>query len=186
MPSNHVEHFSDLREPPGIRHINASASGHFRCTKLRDHESHAAAMGSFKACNFLAATVAVFLILSAVWIWTHYPRLNVPPRRPLPAGTSKHKNLQREWVLPQFLPRIRTHEKDLESTRVDRNQLVPSISYSKLNITFERLKIDNNCSSVFISLRTTVAFHKSRLLLLLLTWLQTVNPKQVCWLNSFT
>lgn len=153
---------------------------------MRDHESHAAAMGSFKACNFMAATLAVFLILSAVWIWTHHPRLNVPPRRPLPAGTSKHKKLQGEWVIPQSLPRIRTHEKNLEPTPVDRNQLAPSVSYSKLNITFERLKVDNNCSSVFISLRTTVTFHKSRLLLLLLTWLQTVNPKQVCWLNSFT
>ena len=151
------------------------------------HESHAAAMGSCKACNFLAVTVAVFLILSAVWMWTHHPRLNLPPRSPLPAypGTSEHKELQGEWGLPLSLPGIRTYEKKIKSKPVERNQLLSSItSYTKLNISFERIKIDSSSSSVFISLRTTVAFHKSRLLLLLLTWLQTVNPKQVCKLSS--
>ena len=147
-------------------------------------------MGSCKACNSLAVTVAVFLILSAVWMWTHHPRLNVPPRSPLPAypGTSEHKKLQEEWGLPLSLPGIRTYEKKIKSKPVERNQLLSSItSYTKLNISFERIKIDSSSSSVFISLRTTVAFHKSRLLLLLLTWLQTVNPKQVCIrLSSFT
>lgn len=34
-------------------------------------------------------------------------------------------------------------------------------------------------SAVYISVKTTVSYHESRLAVLLLTWLQTVRPKQV-------
>jgi len=54
------------------------------------------------------------------------------------------------------------------------------VKADKLNITYERIVLpESNCSDVFISVRTTMEFHRSRLLLLLYTWLQTVNPKQV-------
>ena len=168
--------FAPIVNFPISRYMEAVTSG-------ARNESHTAAMGSYKACNFWAVAVAVSLILSAVWMWTHHPRLNVPPRSPLPAypGTSEHKMLQGEWSLPSSLPGIRIHEKKIKPKPVERNQLLSSItSYSKLNISFERIKIDSSSLSVFLSLRTTVTFHKSRLLLLLLTWLQTVNPKQVC------
>ena len=41
------------------------------------------------------------------------------------------------------------------------------------------------CSSaVYISVKTTVSYHESRLAVLLLTWLQTVRPEQVMALSS--
>ena len=54
------------------------------------------------------------------------------------------------------------------------------VKANELNITYKRIVLpESNCSDVFISVRTTAQFHRSRLLLLLYTWLQTVNPKQV-------
>jgi len=58
------------------------------------------------------------------------------------------------------------------------NQL--NTNYSKLGLTYDRMVLaESNCSDVFVSVRTTAKFHRSRLLLLLYTWLQTVDPKQV-------
>ena len=55
-----------------------------------------------------------------------------------------------------------------------------NISHSKLNQTYDRiLSPETNLSDVFISVRTATKFHKSRLMLLLHTWLQAVDPKQV-------
>ena len=65
---------------------------------------------------------------------------------------------------------------------VKANQLIqsPNTHYSKLGLTYDRIVLpESNCSDVFISVRTTAQFHRSRLLLLLYTWLQTVDPKQV-------
>jgi len=59
-------------------------------------------------------------------------------------------------------------------------RLPPNTTYSKLNLTYDRIVLpESNCSDVFISVRTSAPFHESRLLLLLHTWLQTVDPKQV-------
>ena len=68
------------------------------------------------------------------------------------------------------------------SLPVKANQLIqsPNTYYSKLGLTYDRIVLpESNCSDVFISVRTTAQFHRSRLLLLLYTWLQTVDPKQV-------
>ena len=60
------------------------------------------------------------------------------------------------------------------------NYQPPNTNYSKLGLTYDRMVLaESNCSDVFISVRTTAQFHRSRLLLLLYTWLQTVDPKQV-------
>ena len=61
--------------------------------------------------------------------------------------------------------------------------LIPSndTKHSNLtDITYERIFLPGKDSlDVFISVRTSQSFHKSRLKLLLHTWLQTVDPKQV-------
>lgn len=50
----------------------------------------------------------------------------------------------------------------------------------QLKVTYNRkVPPETNSSDVFMSVRTTTAFHKTRLQLLLHTWLQTVDPKQV-------
>jgi len=50
----------------------------------------------------------------------------------------------------------------------------------QLKVTYDRkVPPETNSSDVFMSVRTTTAFHKTRLQLLLHTWLQTVDPKQV-------
>ena len=60
------------------------------------------------------------------------------------------------------------------------NYQPPNTNYSKLGLTYDRMVLaESNCSDVFISVRTTAQFHRSRLLLLLYTWLQTVDPKEV-------
>ena len=52
--------------------------------------------------------------------------------------------------------------------------------YSKLKLTYDRIvHPESKCQDAFISVRTAAALHKSRLPLLLYTWLQTVDPKQV-------
>ena len=43
---------------------------------------------------------------------------------------------------------------------------------------------DDYSSAVYISVKTTVSYHESRLAVLLLTWLQTVRPEQVMALSS--
>ena len=63
--------------------------------------------------------------------------------------------------------------------------ILPDTKYSKLNITYERIFLPEDRSDVFVSVRTTVPFHKSRLMILLYTWLQTIDPKQVhCYPRS--
>ena len=43
---------------------------------------------------------------------------------------------------------------------------------------------DDYSSAVYISVKTTVSYHESRLAVLLLTWLQTVRPEQVMALSN--
>ena len=43
----------------------------------------------------------------------------------------------------------------------------------------ERVNLPESSSDVYISMKTTALNHKNRLVLLLATWLQTVNPSQV-------
>ena len=142
--------------------------------------------------KLLIATLGVFIILSALWIWIRQPAGTPPgsslnPRPFWPRGQKGHgsrsgsnyKTLQTRRPLQPA--RSRSNRPKLNRSKPEspkRNQQVLSnTNYSKLNITFER--VESNCSGVFISVRTTVKFHKSRLLLLLHTWLQTVDPKQV-------
>ena len=66
---------------------------------------------------------------------------------------------------------------EIENLRL---KLPPDSIYSNLKLTYDRIVLpESNCQDVFISVRTAAPFHKSRLPLLLYTWLQTVNPKQV-------
>ena len=123
--------------------------------------------------TLLAATLGVVILL---FLWIRMQR---------PAGTllgSNYKTPQGKTAAPA--DRLRSNRPKLNRFKPEsttRNQPDPSnTNYSKLNITYER--VETNCSGVFISVRTTVKFHKSRLLLLLHTWLQTVDPKQVDWL----
>ena len=60
-------------------------------------------------------------------------------------------------------------------------QLLQNNYYSQMNITFDRIVLSelDSSSDVYVSMRTTALFHKSRLFLLLHTWLQTIDPKQV-------
>jgi len=83
------------------------------------------------------------------------------------------------WVLWTSLCHLPTRRPRMPLP-VEANQLIqPSnTNYSKLSLTYDRVVLPD-CSDVFISVRTTAQFHRSRLLLLLYTWLQTVNPKQV-------
>ena len=106
------------------------------------------------------------------------PKLN----RFKPESTNRNQQARR----PLQPARLRSNRRKMNRFKPEsttRNQPDPSNSnymYSKLNITYaERAEFETNCSGVFISVRTTVKFHKSRLLLLLHTWLQTVDPKQV-------
>ena len=147
--------------------------------------------------KLLVVTLGVFIILSALWIWIRLPA-GTPPgsslnSRPFwPRGQkglgfrlgSNYKTLQTRRPLQPARSRSnrpKLNRSKLESTK--RNQQVFT-NYSKLSITYERAESD--CSGVFISVRTTVKFHKSRLLLLLHTWLQTVDPKQVADLIKIT
>ena len=58
---------------------------------------------------------------------------------------------------------------------------------SELNDTFilgkqpqrQTSSVEYYSSAVYISVKTTVSYHESRLAVLLLTWLQTVRPEQV-------
>ena len=147
----------------------------------------------------LAATLGVFVILLFLCIWIRRPAgtpsgYKTPQaRRPLqpdrlrsnrpklnrfkPESTNKNQQARR----PLQPARLRSNRPKLNRFKPEsttRIQPDPSnTNYSKLNITYER--VETNCSGVFISVRTTVKFHESRLLLLLHTWLQTVDPKQV-------
>lgn len=89
--------------------------------------------------------------------------------------------------LPQQLPSL-DHKKPPKEWRVVATNtalILPDTKYSKLNITYERVFLPEDHSDVFVSVRTTVPFHKSRLMLLLYTWLQTIDPKQVhCYPRS--
>ena len=119
----------------------------------------------------LAATLGVFVILLFLWIWMQRP-----------AGTLIGSNYKTPRARRPLQPaRLRSNRPKLNRFKpksTTRIQPDPSnTNYSKLNITYER--VENNCSGVFISVRTTLKFHESRLLLLLHTWLQTVDPKQV-------
>ena len=120
----------------------------------------------------LAATLGVFVILLFLWIWIRRPAGT-------PSGSNYTETLQaRRPLQPARLRSKRPKLNRFEPESTTRIQPDPSnTNYSKLNITYER--VENNCSGVFISVRTTLKFHESRLLLLLHTWLQTVDPKQV-------
>ena len=165
----------------------------------------AASSASNRRCSrraLLAATLGVFVILLFLWIWIQRPvetpsgsNYKTPQaRRPLqparlrpklnrfkPESTNRNQQARR-LVQPARLrsnnrPKLNRFKPEFEYT--NRNQPDPSnTNYSKLNITYAK-RVESNCSGVFISVRTTVKFHKSRLLLLLHTWLQTVDPKQV-------
>ena len=45
----------------------------------------------------------------------------------------------------------------------------------------ERVSVISSTSDVFVSVKTTTSYHASRLSLLLLTWLQTLQSNQVCY-----
>ena len=132
-----------------------------------------ASTSSNRRCSqraLLAATLGVVILL---FLWIRMQR---------PAGTLLGSNYKTPQARRPLQPdRLRSNRPKLNRFKPEsttRNQPDSSNThYSKLNITYER--VETNCSGVFISVRTTVKFHKSRLLLLLHTWLQTVDPKQV-------
>ena len=151
----------------------------------------------------LAATLGVFVILLFLWIWIRRPagtpsgsNYKTPQaRRPLQPARLRSNSPKLNRFKPESTNRNQQARRPLQPARLrstdkpkmsrfkpestTRNQPDPSnTNYSKLNITYAE-RVETNCSGVFISVRTTVEFHKSRLLLLLHTWLQTVDPKQV-------
>ena len=168
-----------------------------------------ASSASNRRCSrrvLLAATLGIFVILLFLWIWIRRPvgtpsgsNYKTPQaRRPLqparlrsnrpklnrfkPESTNRNQQARR----PLQPARLRSNRRKMNRFKPEsttRNQPDPSNTnymYSKLNITYaEKVEFETNSSGVFISVRTTVKFHKSRLLLLLHTWLQTVDPKQV-------
>ena len=150
-----------------------AGAGTVRAIRMRPASSASNRRCSQRA--LLAATLGVFVILLFLWIWI---------RRPVetPSGSNYKTPQARRPLQPARLrsnnrPKLNRFKPEFEST--NRNQPDPSnTNYSKLNIIYAK-RVESNCSGVFISVRTTVKFHKSRLLLLLHTWLQTVDPKQV-------
>ena len=115
----------------------------------------------------------VLLVITILWIMM-ITLLNLPTGSYRPGV-----------MLPKAIPTNRKNSSVPNSNRSKppkANQLLraQNTSYSKLNLIYDRIVLpENNCSGVFISVRTTTKYHESRLMLLLHTWLQTIDPKQV-------
>ena len=108
----------------------------------------------------LLTTLGVVLTLSVMWICR-------------PSARSTSVELQSTLTTKKLTARKRR-------TNINR-QLLQNNYYSQMNITYDRILLSelDSSSDVYVSVRTTALFHKSRLFLLLHTWLQTIDPKQV-------
>ena len=137
---------------------------------------------SCSASKMLVTTLGVVLTLSVMWICR-------PKAHPLPSSrivwTPEGSRFQTTRSMSVELQSTLTTKKLTARKRTTINinrQLLQNINYySQMNITYERIVLSEleSSSDVYVSMRTTALFHKSRLLLLLHTWLQTIDPKQV-------
>ena len=109
----------------------------------------------------LLTALGVVLTLSVMWICR-------------PSARSMSVELQSTLTTKKLTARKR------KTININR-QLLQNNYYSQMNITYDRILLSelDSSSDVYVSMRTTALFHKSRLFLLLHTWLQTIDPKQV-------
>ena len=116
---------------------------------------------SWSARKMLLTTLGVVLTLSVMWICR-------------PSARSMSVELQSTLTTKKLTARKR------KTININR-QLLQNNYYSQMNITFDRILLSelDSSSDVYVSMRSTALFHKSRLFLLLHTWLQTIDPKQV-------
>ena len=118
---------------------------------------------SWSARKMLLTTLGVVLTLSVMWICRPSARsMSVELQSTL---TTKKLTAQKRRTIHMNINR----------------QLLQNNYYSQMNITFDRILLSelDSSSDVYVSMRSTALFHKSRLFLLLHTWLQTIDPEQV-------
>ena len=129
---------------------------------------------SWSARKMLLTTLGVVLTLSVMWICR-------PNAHPLPSSrivrTPEGSRLQTELQSTLTTKKLTARKRKI----ININQhLLQNNYYSQMNITYDRIVLSElDTSDVYVSMRTTALFHKSRLFLLLHTWLQTIDPKQV-------
>ena len=133
---------------------------------------------SCSARKMLVTTLGVVLTLSVMWICR-------PSAHPLPSSrilrTPKESRFQTTSGSTSVELQSTLTSRKLKTRKLNINKrLLQNNYHSQMNITYNRVvPTELNSSDVYVSVRTTPLFHKSRLLLLLHTWLQTIDPKQV-------
>ena len=129
----------------------------------------------------LAVAFGVVLTVTLLAVWLSYCQVSFSF---LLKPYLEHKKMRGNWSVagPLLLSSIYSKAtSSIKSTKTNKILISPNdMKYSNLSVTYERMFLPENDSlDVFISVRTTSSLHGSRLMLLLQTWLQTVDPKQV-------
>ena len=157
--------------------------GHIPPTRWR--QPLVLACSNMKDCRTkeLAVAFGVLLTFTLLAVWLSYSQASflfiLKPHL-------EDKKVRGNWSIdgsPLLLNMYSKATAFINNTKI----LIPSndTKHSNLtDITYERIFLPGKDSlDVFISVRTSQSLHKSRLKLLLHTWLQTVDPKQV-WLPT--